>query len=171
MLCTPMSMVFVQRKGGRRVPGVTVASVRQRAEIMLKALKLEGDELSVLLTNDREIHELNRTYRHHDKPTDVLAFAMQEGMSVPDGEQQNALLGDVVISLDTAAVQAEEHHRTPLNEVTMLLAHGLLHLLGYDHRTDEEEKEMNKHVRRLVRLCQEQLDTPEMTPERQTKKR
>ena len=70
---------------------------------MLEALKLRDAELSILLCDDRTIHALNRTYRRKNKPTDVLAFALREGKPVPGGKA----LGDVVISLDTAARQAE----------------------------------------------------------------
>jgi probable rRNA maturation factor len=77
----------------------------------------------------------------------VLAFAMQEGTPMPRGRR---LLGDVVISLDTAKRQADERNRPLWDEVTLLLAHGLLHLVGYDHRSDAEEAEMNAEVARLV---------------------
>jgi probable rRNA maturation factor len=63
------------------------------------------------------------------------------------------MLGDVVISLDTATRQAAERKRSPLEEVTHLLAHGLLHLVGYDHQTDEEEREMNEATRALVKIA------------------
>lgn len=97
-------------------------------------------ELSVLLCDDATIQELNRDYRGKDRPTDVLAFAMQEGEGTgvaPD------LLGDVVISLDTARRQAPAHGRTIAGEVTFLLAHGLLHLLGHDHPDDAALRRMN----------------------------
>lgn len=114
---------------------------------MLRALSLPEAELSVLLCNDATIRALNREHRKIDKPTDVLAFALREGkaMAGPVG-----LLGDVVISIDTARKQARTHARPLWDEVTMLLAHGLLHLLGYDHRTDAEERRMNARVDMLI---------------------
>jgi probable rRNA maturation factor len=106
---------------------------------MLEALALSGAELSILLCDDATIHSLNRDHRRKDKPTDVLAFATREAGIVPG---QAHILGDVVISVETAARQAEEQKRTLWDEVTMLLAHGLLHLLGFDHRTRAEERRM-----------------------------
>jgi probable rRNA maturation factor len=102
---------------------------------MLEALGLTRAELSVMVCDDATIHGLNRAHRKKDRPTDVLAFALREGKVMPGAED---LLGDVVISLDTARRQAREHGRSLWAEVTMLLAHGLLHLVGYDHRTDAE---------------------------------
>jgi probable rRNA maturation factor len=143
--------VHVTRKGGR-ADGVTVALVRARAKKMLEFLDLGRSELSILLTDDPTIHELNRSFRKKDRPTDVLAFAMREGEAMP-GSEGAEILGDVVISLDTAARQSAGRRRDPLSEVTMLLAHGLLHLLGYDHETDEEEAEMKARTRVLVRAA------------------
>lgn len=113
--------------------------VRARAERMLAAMRLSDREISILLCDDAIIHALNRDYRHKDKPTDVLAFAMSEG-EVPSMHEH--VLGDVVISLDTAARQARAHARSLEDEATMLLAHGLLHLLGLDHRDRKEERRM-----------------------------
>ena len=107
---------------------------------MLECLRLPAAELSILLCDDATIHALNRDYRGKDRPTDVLAFAMSEGEG---GGLHPDLLGDVVISLETAARQASERRKTIASEVDFLLAHGLLHLLGYDHQTDEEERRMN----------------------------
>ena len=113
---------------------------------MLQALGLDRAELSILVCDDATIHTLNRAHRGKNKPTDVLAFAMREGPALGRGD---ALLGDVVISLTTAARQARERRRTLWDEVTLLLAHGLLHLLGYDHRDDAEERVMNEQAARL----------------------
>lgn len=103
-------------------------------------MRLDDRELSILLCDDPTIHALNRAYRRRDAPTDVLAFALGEGEGAG---LQPALLGDVVISLDTAARQARAHAWSLEDEVTMLLAHGLLHLLGLDHRTDAEARRMS----------------------------
>jgi probable rRNA maturation factor len=121
--------------------------LRQRAERMLAALKLKKAELSVVLCDDRTIHALNRTHRKKDKPTDVLAFALGDGEVLPGAE---GVLGDVVISLDTAQKQAEDRGHALWDEVTLLLAHGLLHLIGYDHRTDDEERVMNARADMLI---------------------
>ncbi len=115
---------------------------------MLDALELPDAELSVLLTDDVGIQELNREHRQKDKPTDVLAFAMDESVADPAG-----ILGDVVISLDTAERQARARRRPLLEEVRFLLAHGVLHLVGYDHAEPAEKREMVDMTRRLVRLA------------------
>jgi probable rRNA maturation factor len=124
---------------------------------MLIELELPDAELSVLLTDDRGIQELNRQHRHKDKPTDVLAFPMAEGVLDPRG-----ILGDVVISLDTADRQARARRRPLIEEVRFLLAHGVLHLVGYDHAEPAEKREMVAMTRRLVRSA----PLPEPPPRR-----
>jgi probable rRNA maturation factor len=106
---------------------------------MLDALQMPEAELSLVLTNDELIHELNATYRKKDRPTDVLAFAQRE--AAHEGAD-DALLGDVIVSVPTARRQAAEAERDVLAEVTMLVAHGLLHLLGWDHDTDARDRKM-----------------------------
>lgn len=131
--------------------------LKRLGNAMLATLQLPEAELSVLLTDDAEIHRLNREHRHKDKPTDVLAFAMDE--RVPD---PTALLGDVVISLDTAERQARSRGRPLIEEVRFLLAHGLLHLVGYDHAEAAEKREMVAMTRKLVRSA----PLPEAGPRR-----
>lgn len=97
-------------------------------------------EVSVLLTDDAEMTVLNSEYRGIDTPTDVLAFAMREG---EDNQAVHPmLLGDVVISLETAARQAAAAKHSLETEVAFLTVHGVLHLLGYEHETPEEEAGM-----------------------------
>jgi probable rRNA maturation factor len=123
--------------------------VRKVAARMLAELGLEHAELSVHLTDDAGIRRLNREYRDHDCPTDVLAFPLEDGVVIlPAGEP--VLLGDVVISLATAARQARAGHRSLAAEVGFLLAHGLLHLVGYDHRTARDRRRMETLAARLV---------------------
>ena len=118
-----------------------------RAEAMLESLGLGGAELSILLCDDETIRELNRLYRKKNRSTDVLAFPMREG---PGPAAHPGLLGDVVISLPTATRQAVERDRPIIQEVTFLLAHGLLHLLGHDHATRGEEREMTSRTEDLL---------------------
>ena len=126
---------------------------------MLDCLDLSNAELSVALTDDEEIHELNRVFRQRDKPTDVLAFAMREGEHGPaapmgdDAASAPEMLGDVVVSVDTARRQAASRGRALESEVRELLAHGLLHLIGYDHQTRAEERVMSAETRRLCRAA------------------
>jgi probable rRNA maturation factor len=93
-------------------------------------------ELSILITDDAEIRSLNSAYRDLDMSTDVLSFSQLEGEEVPGG---NELLGDIVISLDTAVRQAGEIGHSVAEEMRRLLVHGVFHLLGYDHERGEEE--------------------------------
>lgn len=137
-------IVHVTTRGGP-FAGVSSAVIRGRAEKMLHHLDLASVELSVALVDDATIQELNRDYRRKNKPTDVLAFPQVE----PVPEHVEGLIGDVIMSIETAEKQAKKHKRTLLDELTMLLAHGLLHLLGHDHRTDAEEREMTARTREL----------------------
>jgi len=121
---------------------------------MLSALDLGAAELSIALTDDGEIHELNRVFRRRDKPTDVLAFAMREGVPAGEGAPPGPeMLGDVVVSVETARRQASRRGRTLETEVRVLLAHGLLHLVGYDHETKKEARAMGAKTRELCRAA------------------
>lgn len=102
-------------------------------------------EVSVSFVTDEEIHELNRTYRGMDSPTDVLSFAFLEGEEEPVGSNEHdegPILGDIIISVPTALRQAAEYGHSTEREIAFLLAHGYLHLVGYDHQTSEEEIQM-----------------------------
>lgn len=102
----------------------------------------EDEELSVLLCNNAYIHELNAKYRYIDRATDVLSFALNEGED--NGELESKLIGDLVISLERTAEQAEEYGHGFDRELAYLTVHGCLHILGYDHMTDEDKKEMRQ---------------------------
>jgi probable rRNA maturation factor len=124
---------------------------REAVELIERALlsgieveELPPVEVSVTVTDDDEIHRLNREYRQVDRPTDVLSFPLWE----PDedwviGEEEEYVpLGDIVISLPRAREQASEYGHSLKREMGFLAVHGLLHLLGYDHETEEQEREM-----------------------------
>lgn len=123
--------------------------VRKMADRMLSSLDLVDAELSVLLTDDARIQVLNRQHRGKDRPTDVLSFPMDES----EAREGARVLGDVVISLDTALRQARARKRDLASEVRFLLAHGLLHLVGYDHATAAQKRKMVAATRRLVRAA------------------
>ncbi|QSS98996.1 rRNA maturation RNase YbeY [Pontibacillus sp. ALD_SL1] len=102
-------------------------------------------ELSVSFVDNKEIQIINRNYRQKDEPTDVISFAMQEegdGEMKIMGAEMPLLLGDIVISVDRAKEQAEEYNHTYERELGFLALHGFLHLLGYDHLNEEDEKKM-----------------------------
>ncbi len=116
----------------------------------------EEKELSVTIVDDEEMADLNREYRNRDKTTNVLSFSMQEGdfpSVTPD------LLGDVVISAETAQKEAEELSVTLDERMTQLLVHGILHLFGYDHEQGEEEAlRMEEKSLTLVRAVENRDD-------------
>ncbi|PHU09210.1 hypothetical protein BC332_21070 [Capsicum chinense] len=108
----------------------------------------ESIELSVLLCNDEFIRELNKDWRDEDSPTDVLSMSQH----IPELELPILMLGDIVISVETASRQAEERGHSLLDEIRILLVHGLLHLLGFDHEiSDEAEAEMEKEEELLLK--------------------
>ena len=111
-------------------------------EQALKTLHIEDDvEVSCVLVDDERIHEINREYRHIDRSTDVISFAMEDNdQFYVEGIPRT--LGDIFISVDHAKKQAEEYGHSLRREMCFLFTHGILHLLGYDHMTDEQEKEM-----------------------------
>lgn len=152
------------RKSARRAPALDVKRVLAVATLMLGELGIADAELSVLLTDDAHIHQLNREWRQQDKPTDVLAFPIDEraGRAAHEASTggRDVVLGDVVISLDTAARQARSRKRELFEEVRFLLAHGLLHLIGFDHAAPEEKRAMVALTRRLVR----RVSAPELRP-------
>jgi len=110
----------------------------------------EKSEVSIMLTDDESIRELNRQYRQIDAPTDVLSFPMlnaKNGVIEIDAGDYNVeedllILGDIAISLETAARQAQEYGHSFERELAFLTTHGIFHLLGYDHMTEEDEKVM-----------------------------
>lgn len=105
----------------------------------------DGTELSVTFVDNERIQEINRDYRDKDQPTDVISFAMEdmgEGEMEIVGVEMPRMLGDLIISIPRAKEQAEEYGHSFDRELGFLALHGFLHLLGYDHMTDEDEKAM-----------------------------
>lgn len=133
----------------RGVPIEEAALVRA-IEKLLVALGEGGSSVSLSLVRDRRIRELNGNYRGKDKPTDVLSFSLVEGAAGPQGGER--MLGDIVISLDTALRQAEEYAAPLDREVRRLVIHALLHLLGHDHEGAAEAKRMRAEERRLAKV-------------------
>lgn len=130
-------------------PAVDRRLLRSRAVRLLRSLGRSGSELSIALVDDATIADLNARYRGKRGPTDVLAFSMLDG---EDEAEAGDWLGDVVVSLDTAARQARRAHRSLDGVVARLLIHGTLHLLGHDHERDEEARAMRREERRLRRV-------------------
>lgn len=103
----------------------------------------EEAEVSLLLVDNQRIHALNLEYRGIDRPTDVLSFALQEEMEEePEIEEEDEMLGDIVISVERAREQAEEYGHSFEREIVYLAVHGTLHLLGFDHEEENDKQEM-----------------------------
>ena len=115
---------------------------KQIIETTLKTLQLDDDvELSCVIVDDGQIHQINRDYRHIDRATDVISFALEDNEQYyVEGMPRS--LGDIFISYDHALVQAKEYEHSLKREMCFLFTHGLLHLLGYDHMNEADEKEM-----------------------------
>jgi len=103
-------------------------------------------ELTLLITDDERLHQLNRQFRSVDAPTDVLSFPTNEA----DPETGKSYLGDVVISYGRAAVQASAHGHSVQDELALLTVHGILHLLGYDHANEDKKNQMWKIQQKLL---------------------
>ncbi len=113
------------------------------AEAALEEENITDDaELSVTFTDNENIRKLNSEFRGIDRETDVLSFPMGDEEFECDPDNGAILLGDIVISLERAAAQAEEYGHSFMREVAFLITHSLFHLLGYDHMNEDEEREM-----------------------------
>jgi probable rRNA maturation factor len=117
--------------------GIPVAEVARIVEATLEAEEASGAEVGIVFADADEIRRLNREHRERDEATDVLAFPIDEGGVGLDGVPR--MLGDVVVCPEVAVRQAVESAERPGTEVTELIIHGVLHLLGYDHERDEGE--------------------------------
>ncbi|MEW9667368.1 rRNA maturation RNase YbeY [Ammoniphilus sp. 3BR4] len=104
----------------------------QLLEIAAEMEEIQGKEVAITFVGNEQIRELNKQFREKDKPTDVLSFPLEE----------EDALGDIIISIPKAREQAEEYDHSFERELGFLSVHGFLHLIGYDHETEEEEKEM-----------------------------
>lgn len=114
--------------------------VRKVVKHTLKKMKAEKSEVNIIFVGLEEIHEINKTYRNVDRPTDVISFALEDTEDVTVYEER--VLGDIYICLDKVHEQAKEYGHTEIREMAFLIVHGLLHLLGYDHMIKEDEKIM-----------------------------
>lgn len=123
-----------------------------------RLLHLEGTELSVVFVNDRRMRELNRRYRGVDRPTDVLSFPQYDSLrkARSAGVRGEVMLGDVVVNLHRTKRQAEEQGSPFYEELTRLLVHGLLHLIGYDHEPGGyQARKMRRKEEELLHALEE----------------
>jgi probable rRNA maturation factor len=128
---------------------IDIDLIEKKTKKVLEDLGCNESELSILLVDDKEIQKLNKQYRGIDSSTDVLSFSMGEG----EGAEVNRwLLGDIIISLETASNQANERGHDIMDEVLILIVHGILHLLGYHHEdSDEYAKKMKDQEQKILR--------------------
>lgn len=131
-----IEVVNRQRKGP-----IDTAHWQSFSERALKSIRKDEHDATIAFVSDRQIKDLNKRYRNFEKPTDVLSF--------PAEDETGANLGDIAISLERAEVQAQENGLTLENEIAQLILHGLLHLCGYDHETDDGQ--MNRMELKLRR--------------------
>jgi probable rRNA maturation factor len=147
-------MRLLVRTKGKGKP-VSLASLRSLSSLVLKTVKgtafEKKAELSVVLTGDAQVRALNKVYRKKDKTTDVLSFPLLEGKKMKFGQVEALPLGDVVISLPQTRRQAVRQGKKFDEELALLLVHGILHLLGYDHVTKAQEKKMFGLQNRLLK--------------------
>jgi probable rRNA maturation factor len=145
-----MSRNVVEVINRQRRRSMDCAYWRRFAERALDAIGLEGAVATVVFVSDRTIKRLNRQFRGRDAATDVLSFPMAED---PVDRRPEEPLGDVVVSVERAAEQAAEHGLSFEREVAQLILHGLLHLCGYDHETDDGEmNRLELRLRRRLRI-------------------
>ena len=156
--------LYIEEEGTCSLP----FDVKETAELIVETV-LDCEEcpyeaeISLLLTHNDEIHEMNLEHRGIDRATDVLSFPMlefdhpgdfsiidEETADVFDPESGELMLGDIVISVDKVLEQAQEYGHSPKREYAFLIAHSMLHLCGYDHMDDEERKVMEEKQRAIM---------------------
>lgn len=120
-----------------------VKELREIRTVLEKAIELEkvnNIEFNVIIVDNDTIWGINKQYRNIDRPTDVISFALEDNQDFPDLDYR--ILGDIYISLDKVREQSKAYGHSFLRELAFLSVHGFLHLLGYDHMSEEDEKEM-----------------------------
>jgi probable rRNA maturation factor len=135
----------------QKLLSVDLGRVRRSLKRLLKELGFKDSEVSLLLVDDDQIREINKDYLQRDRPTNVISFAMTEGAF---GDVHPEILGDIILSVETAARDAVAYDIDFMDEVEFLLIHGLLHLVGYNHENVEsrEVEKMKKMERELFFL-------------------
>ena len=116
---------------------VELDKLKEYVKYVVKKLKIENCEFNIIIVDNEKIQMINREYRHIDRETDVISFAFEDNMDVCYKDFR--LLGDIYISIDRCYSQALEYGHSREREICFLATHGILHLLGYDHMTKEEE--------------------------------
>ncbi len=135
---------------------IATDKIHKKTKQILNVLGCDSHEISILITDDIGIRQLNKTYRNIDKPTNVLSFPMQEGQF---SEITPGLLGDVVISCETGQNEADKANISLDERMSQLLIHGILHLLGFDHELDGlDAKKMEEKSLEILRQVENNKD-------------
>lgn len=151
-----MNVIISREPEGLEIAEGMEELVTHAAAVCGKLYGVKNGEVSITLTDNEYIHKLNKEYRNIDNPTDVLSFAFadsDEPEIIPDDEVENTdyeMLGDIIISIEKAEEQAQEFGHSLKRELSFLTAHGMLHLLGYDHMEEEERQEMEEEQRYVM---------------------
>ena len=128
--------------------------VDEITEVLYKGLdimKVENAYMSVVIVDNKKIHEINKTYRNVDRPTDVISFAFEDNEGITPNNMR--ILGEIYLSVEKAKEQAKEFGHSEKREICYLSIHGLLHLLGYNHEEDEEKKVMRSLEEKILNEC------------------
>lgn len=129
-----------------------IKKLEEYINFVVDSLDIKSAIFNIIFVSNDEIHEINKTYRNTDRITDVISFALEDNEEETFKELR--LLGDIYIAIDVAYDQALEYNHSREREVCFLATHGILHLLGYDHMTIEEEKEMFDKQEELLNAYQ-----------------
>lgn len=171
-----MKISFLNQQDKYKISRSTKDLIKKCAKAALDYMNFRSDvEISVMLTDNEGIRVLNSLHRGIDRATDVLSFPMfeydEDGEIIEDYAEFNEMgelcLGDIVISVERAYEQADEYGHSPEREIGFLTVHSMLHLLGYDHMTEDEEKEMFGYQREILDSIGLTRDTH---PEKEDKK-
>lgn len=138
--------ISAESEGWTKIPGVE-ACVRRAAEAAMIDNEAPPSEISVVLSDDEHIRELNKHHRGMDKPTNVLSFPPAR-VKTPAGMPR--FLGDIVLAFETVAREAADESKTIENHLSHLVVHGVLHLLGYDHEDEDEAETMEARERQIL---------------------
>ncbi len=139
----------VELRNEQRALRIDVPHLKGAAEKLLRGVGRPGAALSILITDDRRIAWLHEEWMGEDSPTDVLSFSQRAGNGSPRGGPASQLLGDVVISAETAQRCSP---RDPMREILRYLVHGVLHLIGHDHVKSADRLRMDRETARLIGL-------------------
>lgn len=149
--------VLIDKEFKRKITAIWLKKVAR--QVLIAENVKPNVEIGLIITGQNTIRELNRIYLEEDAPTDVLSFPLMESdldrvgfVTPPDNILR---LGDIIISYPQAKQQAKEHSHTVNKEIAVLIVHGMLHLLGYDHDTPVHKRSMHKREAEIIKIIEE----------------